>query len=79
MDNDSATMQQSWLDRLSATSAAARVGISLRSVAPGISSFPVTTAGASDVQRARSEAVTPATWTVSASELKPTRNRSRQQ
>ena len=68
-DTDSATMQQSWLDRLFATSAAARVGISFRSVAPGIPRFPVTTAGASGVQRARSEAVSAATWTVSASEL----------
>ena len=73
-DTDSETNQQSWLDRLFATSAAARVGISFRSVAPGIPSFPVTTAGARGVQRARSEAVSAATWTVSASELKPTRN-----
>ena len=73
-DTDSETNQQSWLDRLFATSAAARVGVSFRSVGAGIASFPVTTAGASGVQRGRTEAVAAATWTVSASELKPTRN-----
>ena len=74
-DTESGVNQQSWLDRLFATSAAARVGVSFRSVGAGVArSFPVTTAGASGVQRGRTEAVTAATWTVSASELKPTRN-----
>ena len=73
-DTDSETNQQSWLDRLFATSAAARVGVSFRSVGAGVASFPVTMAGARGVQRARSEAVSAATWTISASELKPSRN-----
>ena len=73
-DTNSETNQQSWLDRLFATSAAARVGVSFRSVGAGVASFPVTMAGARGVQRARSEAVSAATWTISASELKPSRN-----
>ena len=73
-DTESETNQQSWLDRLFATSAAARVGVSFRSVGAGVASFPMTTAGAAGVQRGRTEAVTAAAWTVSASELKPTRN-----
>ena len=66
--------QQSWLDRLFATSSAARVGVSFRSVGTGIAAYPVTTAGGAGVQRGRSEAVTAASWTIGVTELKPTRN-----
>ena len=35
-----------WLDRIFAASAAMRLGVTMRSVPPGVASFPVTTAGA---------------------------------
>lgn len=74
-DTDSQANQSSrWLDRLFAGTAAERIGITMESVAPGVASFPVTTAGASAAQRGRSEAVADAAWTVGVTELKPTRN-----
>ena len=73
-DVDAGAAQQSWLDRLFATSSAARVGVSFRSVATGVAAFPVTTAGGAGVQRQKSEAVAAATWTIGVTELKPTRN-----
>ena len=56
-DGDAATMQASWLDRVFHSTAAERVGISFRPVAPGIAAYPVTTAGGSSAQRGRTEAV----------------------
>ena len=44
-----------WLDRLFATAAAKRVGITMRSVPSGVASFPVTTAGSSGQQQDRAE------------------------
>ena len=74
-DTDSQTNQSGrWLDRLFAGTAAGRIGISMESVAPGVASFPVTTAGASAAQRGRGEAAADAVWTVGVTELKPTRN-----
>ena len=74
-DTDSQTNQSGrWLDRLFAGTAAERIGITMESVAPGVASFPVTTAGASAAQRGRSEAAADAAWTVGVTELKPTRN-----
>ena len=74
-DTDSQTNQSGrWLDRLFAGTAAERIGITMESVAPGIASFPVTTAGASAAQRGRSEAASDAAWTVGVTELKPSRN-----
>ena len=74
-DTDSQTTQSGrWLDRLFAGTAAERIGITMESVAPGIASFPVTTAGASAAQRGRTEAAADAAWTVGVTELKPTRN-----
>ena len=49
------------------------MGISFRPVAPGVSAFPVTTAGGSPVQRGREEAATESTYTVAVTELKPAR------
>ena len=63
-----------WLDRLLATSAATRLGISMRSVPTGAASFPVTTAGATGAQRGRTEDASAAAWTVGVSEMKPKRN-----
>ena len=74
---DTATTPRRWLERLFAGTASERVGITMESVAPGIASFPVTTAGASAAQRAKSQAAGDAAWTVGVSELKPKRNATR--
>lgn len=67
------TMQGTWLDRVFQGTAAERVGISFRSVSPGVAAYPVTTAGGSPVQRGRTEAVTESTYTVAVTEIKPAR------
>ena len=62
-DTDSQTNQSGrWLDRLFADTAAERIGITMESVAPGVASFPVTTAGASAAQRGRGQAAADAVW-----------------
>lgn len=73
-DADSATMQRTWLDRLFADTAAARLGVTMESVSPGVASYPVTTAGASAAQRGRADAAADAAWTVGVTEIKPSRN-----
>ena len=73
-DGDAEASQGTWLDRVFAMSAAERLGISFRSVSPGVAAYPVTTAGGSGVQRGRTEAASESTYTVSVEELKPTRN-----
>ena len=73
-DATTVTSGRRWLDRLFAGTAAERIGVTMESVAPGVASFPVTTAGASAAQRGRSEAAADAAWTVGVSELWPTRN-----
>ena len=73
-DGDSQTNQGSWLDRVFYDSASSRVGISFRTVAPGVASYPITTAGGGGVQRARTQAVTESTYTISVTEMKPTRH-----
>ena len=72
-DTDSQATQRRWLDRLFATSSAARVGITFESVAPGLASFPVTTAGATGQQQDRQEVTGDAPWTVGVTELTPKR------
>ena len=71
---DTQTKPRRWLDRLFAGTAATRLGVTMESVPAGVTSYPVTTAGASAAQRAKSQAAADAAWTISASELKPTRN-----
>ena len=73
-DTDTTAMPRRWLDRLFAGTAAERVGVTMESVPAGVASFPVTTAGAAAAQRGRSEAAADTAWTISASELKPSRN-----
>ena len=73
-NTDSQATQRTWLDRLFADTSAAMLGITMESVAPGIASFPVTTAGASAAQRGRTEPASDTAWTVGVSEIKPTRN-----
>ena len=48
--------------------------MSLRSVAPGIAAYPVTTGGGASVQRGRAEKVSASTFSFSVTEMKPTRN-----
>ena len=73
-DVDTVTTPNRWLDRLFSVSAAARVGITFESVAPGAKSYPITKTGASGAQRGRTEAAAVAPWTFGVIELKPTRN-----
>ena len=49
--------QQTWIDRLFLDSAATRVGVTMRSVRPGVASVPVTTAGASFAMKEKEAAV----------------------
>ena len=71
---DTATMPRTWLDRLFAGTASQAVGVSMESVPVGKSSHPVTTAGASAAQRAKSQAAADAVWTIGVTELTPKRN-----
>ena len=71
---DVSTNPQAWLDRLFDQTAAQRLGVSFRSVGPGVASVPVTTAGASAGQLDKSGAVSAAGWTIGVSEMKPKRN-----
>ena len=72
-DGDAMASQGSWLDRVMAGTAAERLGVSFRTVAPGVATFPVTTAGGSPIQRGRTEAVTESTYSIVVTEMKPTR------
>ena len=56
-----------------AGTAAERLGVSFRTVAPGVANFPYTSAGGSPVQRGRTQAVAESTYTVGVQEMKPTR------
>ena len=63
-DVDTMTTPRRWLDRLFAGTAATRLGITMESVPVGAASYPVTTAGASAAQRARStDSAADAAWT----------------
>ena len=73
-DTDTTTMPQRWLDRLFADTAAMRLGVTMESVAAGVASHPVTTAGAAAAQRGRAEAAVDAAWTIGVTDMKPTRN-----
>ena len=72
-DGDAMASQASWLDRVMAGTAAERMGVSFRTVAPGVSNFPATTAGGSPIQRGRTEGVTESTYTIAVTEIKPSR------
>ena len=73
IDGDAKASQGTWLDRLFSDSAAARLGITMPIVAPGIANYPVMSAGGNPIQRNRAEAVSASTYTVAVTELKPTR------
>ena len=63
-----------WLDRVFADTAAMALGITMPSVDAGEQSYPVTATGAAAAQRGRGESIADAAWTVTTTELKPTRN-----
>ena len=71
---DGAASQATWLDYLFAGTAADRVGVSFRPVAPGTHTVPTFSAAPSGVQRARGEAVAKGTFTLAVSEMKPKRS-----
>ncbi len=71
---DAQVTQTGWLDRLFASTAATRLGISMRSVPSGVASYPITNTGPSAAQRAKEQAIGDAAWTVSTTEMRPTRN-----
>ena len=73
-DTDVSTKQGTWLDRLFAETAAQRLGVTFSSVGPGVASFPVTTAGATAGQQAKSEVTDAAAWTIGVTEMRPKRN-----
>ena len=72
-DGDAQASQGTWLDRVFNETAAERVGISFRPVPPGVSTYPVTTAGGSPTQRGRTQAAGEGTYTVAVTEMKPAR------
>lgn len=73
-DGDSRTNQGTWIDRVFERTAASRLGVTMRSVNPGVVSIPQTTAGGAPVQRGRTEAVSESTYTVAITEIKPSRS-----
>ena len=73
INGDANTMQGTWLDRVFHGTAAERVGISFRPVAPGIAAYPVTTSGGSPAQRGRTEDTAISTYGVAVTEIKPAR------
>lgn len=72
-NSDGQANQGSWVDRLFAVASASRVGVTFRSVAAGLASFPVTTAGATGQQQDRAENTGNAAWTVGTTECRPKR------
>ena len=72
-DTDSTTTPRPWVDRLFADTAAAGLGLTFESVAPGVASHPITTAGGTPAQRGREEATDVGAWTVGVTEVKPSR------
>ena len=73
INGEAETSQGTWLDRIFHDTAAERVGISFRPVAAGVSAYPVTTGGGNPQQRGRTEEVTPITFAVTVTEIKPSR------
>ena len=73
IDGDAMASQGTWLDRVFHGTAAESIGISFRPVAPGVATFPVTTAGGEPQQRGRTQAATERTYTVNVVEIKPAR------
>ncbi len=73
-DVDGEGNQATWLDRVIAESAAARLGVTFPNAGAGVAAFPSMTVGESGKQRGRTQAITEGTFTVAVTELKPSRN-----
>ena len=69
-DADTIHRPGNWVDRVFSTSAAQRL-VTFRSVPAGVAVYPVTSAGAAAVQRARMEAVSASAWSVGTVEMRP--------
>ena len=76
-DAESTVVQRPWIDRLFSDTAAMYLGVTFASCAPGIASYPLTTAGATPAQRGRTEDAADGAWTISVTEIEPTGNRAR--
>ena len=74
---DIALTPRRWLDRLFAQTAAETLGITFESVPSGMTSYPVTTAGAAPVQRGKTQQIADAPWTVGVETMHPTRHGAR--
>ena len=70
---ETVTRPRSWLDRIFADTAAMRVGVGMVAVEPGVSSHPLTTAGAAFGMKEKEVAVGDTAWTVGVTEAKPKR------
>ena len=73
-DGDAEGNQATWLDRVFAETASARLGITMPTVPAGVAAYPVMEAGGSGAQRGRTQAAAESTYTVAVSEIKPTRH-----
>ena len=74
-DTDGRANQSSrWIDRLFSETSGRKLGLTYDTVAPGATTYPITTAGASTAQRGRREAATDAAWTTGVVRMEPTRN-----
>ena len=74
VDGETGVNQASWIERLFSDTAAMHLGVSMPSVASGVSAYPVLGSTASPAQRGRTEAASNATITATVTEIKPTRN-----
>lgn len=76
-DGDAARRQSSWIDRVFYDTAAAYLGVTMRSVQPGIDSVPQTTSTSAQgvpAQRGRTEDAGASTFSFGVTEIKPSRN-----
>ena len=73
-DGDAEANQASWLDRVFAETASARLGITMPTVPAGVAAYPTMTAGGAGAQRGRTQAAVESTYTISVTEIKPTRH-----
>ena len=74
VDGDAGRNQSSWIQRLFSGTAAAQLGVSMPSVAPGISAYPILGSDADPKQRGRTQASVDATISATVTEIKPTRS-----
>ncbi len=75
IDGDAQGNQQPWIDRLFADTAAMALGVTMPSVAPGVSAYPLLVSNAAPAQRGRTEAIAAAaTISATVTEVKPSRS-----